>query len=63
MCYWKAGERIKKEELNRGQIITANYFVISKEKFDMITDFHIYRRFQDPNFKENFIKYNNSIID
>lgn len=59
----KCATEKQEKELNRGQIITANYFVISKEKFDMITDFHIYRRFQDPNFKENFIKYNNSIID
>lgn len=59
----KCATEKQEEELNRGQIITANYFVISKEEFDMITDFYIYRRFQDSNFKENFIKYNNNIIE
>lgn len=59
----KCATEKQEEELNRGQITTANYYVISKEKFDMITDFYIYRRFQDPNIKENFINYNNNIIE
>ena len=59
----KCATEKQEEELNRGQIITANYFVISKEKFDIETNFYIYRRFQDPNFKENFINYNNNIIE
>lgn len=52
----------QERNLNRGQIATANYYVISKEEFDIATNFYIYRRFKDPNFKENFIKYNNNII-
>ena len=53
----------QERNLNRGQITTANYYVMSKEKFDIATNFYIYRRFQDPNFKENFINYNNNIIE
>ena len=53
----------QERNLNRGQITTANYYVMSKEKFDIATNFYIYRRFQDSNFKENFINYNNNIIE
>lgn len=59
----KCATKKQEEELNRGQIITANDYVISKKEFDMVTDSYINRRFKDPNFEEDFIKYNNNIID
>ena len=37
----------KNKYINESQIETANYYIMSKEKFDLITNLYIYRRFNE----------------
>ncbi|MGX7112789.1 DUF4238 domain-containing protein [Gemella cuniculi] len=45
-------EKEKNKYLNESQIETANYFVISKCKFDSYTKFYIKNRFSDPDWSK-----------
>lgn len=42
----------KNKYINESQIETANYYVLSKEKFDISTNIYIYRRFHEKNWEK-----------
>lgn len=48
----------KNDYLNEAQIETANYFVISKGKFDSYTKFYIKNRFSDPDWGKKSRHFN-----